>query len=447
MTSKHHIYPERESKSLEFKEFLPPGFTGLIKTCVAFANTAGGRIVIGVQDKSRAIVGVSEKDRERLYESFPNSLYDAAGLFAHTYERNFNECSVLVIEVPLSSKRPCFVKKEGMPKGVYLRVGASTRRAQEQHVEELLREVKHQYYDEEPTQVKLEELSKSRLQQCYGSSYSHKKLESDGVIVKRSLSPKEHFVTVAGVLMFHDEPERYIPEAIVICSEFAGTAGRKIIQTREITGPIPELIHQSVVLLEHWLQRNYVLTGVKFEGESLIPMEALREAIINGLLHRKYSIPGALKVAIYDDRLEVFSPGALPGLVDIDNLGDGTTYLRNPHIAKLARRMKLVEKLGTGIRLIFDSCREHGVKKPEYHEEGDFVKLIFSFSPALKEQDSDEEIILKYIKYRKAVSIGEIIKLLEVSRNTATRKLNTLIEKGYIIRKGRGPSVKYHIKK
>ncbi len=79
----------------------------------------------------------------------------------------------------------------------------------------------------------------------------------------------------------------------------------------------------------------------------MIPQIAIREAIINALVHRKYSIPGAIKIALYDDRLEIFSPGNFPGLVDVNNLGDGTTYLRNPHLVMLARKMKLVEKLGS----------------------------------------------------------------------------------------------------
>lgn len=447
MRDHYQIYPERESKTLEFKESLPK-FPALIKTCVAFANTAGGQIIIGVENSTRRVIGASDHDRERLYEAFPNSLFDATnnGLLAYIYERNFNEHSILIIEILLNPKRPCFVKQEGIPKGVYLRVGASTRRAQEAHIEELMRESKNQHFDEEPTKVKLEDLSKTRLQQCYGTSFSHKKLESDSVIVPSYMRTQQYNATISGVLMFYDEPDRYIPEAIVICTQFSGVAGRDIVQTRELTGPIPELIESSTTLLEHWLQRNYQLEGVKLVGEIPVPIRALREAITNALLHRKYTIPGAVKIALFDDRLEVFSPGALPGLVDIKNLGDGTTYLRNPHIAKLARRLKLVEKLGTGIKLIFDKCREHSIKRPEYYEDGDFVKLVFYFSPAIEEGDSDEDAILKLIRMKQAVSIKDVTRLLDISRNTATRKLNALIEKNLIIRKGSGPAVKYHVK-
>ncbi len=94
----------------------------------------------------------------------------------------------------------------------------------------------------------------------------------------------------------------------------------------------------------------------------------MREAVMNALIHRKYTIPGATKIALYADRLEIFSPGGFPGLVSVSNLGDGTTYLRNHVVANIARKMKLVEKIGSGIRLIFDSCRDAGLKRPRYEK-------------------------------------------------------------------------------
>jgi ATP-dependent DNA helicase RecG len=89
-------YPERESRSLEFKASIPKSMQALVKTCIAFANDSGGKIVIGVADDTREILGISEKDRDRIYDDFPNSLYDSTSpnLFAQIYEKNFNDISV-----------------------------------------------------------------------------------------------------------------------------------------------------------------------------------------------------------------------------------------------------------------------------------------------------------------------------------------------------------------
>src|ERR1700720_3912785 len=98
-----YIYPERESKSLEFKSRIP-SFHSLIKTCVAFANGAGGKIVIGVEDDSRKVIGVDDAVRNRIYDEFPNSLYDAThpSLLVEIYEKRFNDISVIIIDVPFS---------------------------------------------------------------------------------------------------------------------------------------------------------------------------------------------------------------------------------------------------------------------------------------------------------------------------------------------------------
>jgi len=436
------IYPERESKTLEFKSDLP-ALKALVKTCVAFANTAGGSIIVGVQDGTRELVGVSASDRDRLYDEFPNSLYDSTSpaLFAHVYEKNIDGIAVMVIDVPPSARKPVCVKKEGVPKGVYLRVGSSNRRAEEEHLHELVREGQRHYYDEELTNASLSDLSTHLLSQCYGKAYSEKKLLSEGVIGQGAFD-SAWYATVAGVLMFSDAPEMYVPEAGIICTHFSGTEGREIIQTRELRGAISDISQECLRLLSHWLDRHFQLKGVALKGKAMIPEAALREAIINALMHRKYFIPSAVKIALYDDRLEIFSPGAFPGLVDINNLGDGTTYLRNPHLTKIARRMHLIEKLGTGIRLIFDVCKKAGLREPRYVEDGDYVKVIFSFVPRLDQRD-DEKALLDLLDMKGELSIQDVVEHLGVSRNTATRKLSVLLEQGLIERRGKGPSVRY----
>ncbi len=130
-------------------------------------------------------------------------------------------------------------------------------------------------------------------------------------------------------------------------------------------------------------------------------------------------------------------------MIDINNLGDGTTYLRNPHLAKIARRLHLLEKLGTGIRLIFDECHKSGLKKTRYVEDGDYVKLIFEFSRDVCQSVDSEESVLKLFVMHNEVSVSDVMKLLDVLRNTATRKLNALIAKNLVKRYGKGPSVRY----
>ena len=438
-----YIYPDRESKTLEFKSKLP-NFHSLVKTCVAFANGVGGKIIVGVDDKTRAIIGINEEIRNRIYDEFPNSIYDATNpsLLVEIYEKNFEGLSVIIIEVPYAIKKPVFIKSEGMPGGVYLRAGSNTRKATQEYIEELMRENKRISFDEELIKADIDILSSGLLKNILGK-YTQARLVADKIVAHAEPNFKKYYPTVAGVLAYCETPHLYIPEAVVHCSRFRGTEGREIIQSEEIQGCLEKQITNSFQLIKSWLLRDYQLKGAKLKGNTIVPEIALREAISNALLHRKYWIPGAVKIALYDDRLEIFNPGGFPGLVDLNNLGDGTTYLRNPNLARIGRQFGIVEKLGTGIRLILESCRKAGIKKPEFVEGADSVKVVFYFLPADEEFFPDDEKLLALFKMRGTVKINEVEAYLNVSRNTATRKLNQLVKSGEVKREGKGPAVKY----
>lgn len=441
---KKNIYPERESKNLELKSTIPK-FSILVKTCIAFANGFGGQIVIGVEDATREIKGIKDRERERLYDEFPNSIYDSVSpvLAPRIWEKAIGDVSVLIIDIPPSPKKPYFLKSEGIPRGVYIRVGSSTRKANEEYVHDLIREGQRITFDEEALRESMQILSKERLHTFYEKRVSEKRLLADKIVTTYPANQERYAPTVGGTLFFCDSPEDYISEAVVLCTQFQGNKGREILRTEELTGPIPQLAEKAFELLVSWLKGGFALKGVYLKRSLPLPIEALREAILNALIHRKYSIPGAVKMALYEHRLEIFSPGCFPGVVDVQQLGDGTTYLRNPVIARLARRAGLVEKLGRGIRLIFDSCRRAGLRKPEYAEGGDFVKITFFFEPQRARNRSEKQDILDFVKVRGEVKIKDLMEFLGVSRNTVTRRLKDLMQDGKLRRIGKGPSVRY----
>jgi len=442
----NYVYPERESKTLEFKSELPV-FLKLIKTCVAFANGVGGQLVIGVEDQTRIIVGISDATRNRIYDEFPNSLYDATtpSLLIEIYERRFDDKTVIIIEVPSSIKKPVFVTAQGNPDGIYLRAGSNTRKANQEHLEELYRENKRTHFDEEMIHESMDILSQSLILGVF-NTMNMRQLEYEKIVVASGVSTKKYYPTITGLLAFSETPDQHLPESFVVCTRFHGKDGRDIIQSEEIRGNLEKQVETTFQLVKSWLLRDYRLIGAKLKAKTIIPEVAFREAIINALIHRKYSIPGAVKIAMYDDRLEIFSPGSFPGLVDIYSLGDGTTYLRNPNLARIARRLGLVEKLGTGIRLMIESCKKHKIKKPEFIEGADSVKVIFYFAPNADIYTDDVDKLLVLFSIKSHVTIQEVAQYLDVSRNTATRRLNALIETGKITRTGKGPAVKFMLK-
>lgn len=438
------IYRERESKLLEFKSKVPK-FETLIKTCIAFANAAGGKVIIGVDDTSHEVIGINDHDRAKIYDDFPNSLYDSTSpsLTAQIYEQNFGDESALIIEIPACSRKPYFLKSKGINNGTYIRVGTSTRKATPEYIEDLIRESRRINYDEDFIYQNIDILSRELLHDYLQTRITTKRLLAEKIITNKSANKDTYAPTVAGTLMFAELPHDYIPEALVRCTQFRGTEGRDIIQTEDISGTIDRQASNSLELVKKWLTTHFSLEGAKLKGQLPIPEVALREAILNALLHRKYNIPGATKIALYDDRLEIFSPGCFPGLVDLNTLGDGMTFQRNPLLAKFAYRLHLIESRGTGIKLIYESCKKFGIKKPIYHEEGDFVKIIFYFEPDPYTFKNYYDAILAFINLECEVTAQDVANYLSVSRNTAIRKLGDLLKSKRIKKIGKGPSIKY----
>lgn len=439
------IYPEKESKLIEFKEKLS-SLSNIIKTCVAFANGAGGEVIIGVKDKTREIVGVSEKDENDFYESIPNKIFDTISplIVPDFMEKNFGDKNVFIIKIHPGSKKPYYIKKDGLAKGVYIRVGPHNRKLPPEEIELLINTSKGVTYDAQAINETLEIVKNSLfLKEAYGKKLSEGLLAREGVLKKEPNGSL--FVSRAAVLMFSDNPEVHIPEAVVICTLFKGESGRNIVHTREITGPIPTLVEEVISATNHWLERNFKLKGAKLTGSLPIPPIALREAIVNALIHRKYSIPGAVKIAIYDNRVEIFSPGQFPGTISPENIGDGSTHLRNPVLAKFARKLRLVEKLGSGIKTIFEECRKMRIKRPDFFEDGDFVKVVFYFEQDKTVRTELTELIMEKFKENDILRIEDILKITDVSRNTVTNSFKKLMEQKLVTRIGRGRGVCYKL--
>ena len=447
--SKHdnnHI--KGESKNLELKETIPQK-NQIIRTCVAFANGSGGKIIIGVKDKTKEIIGVSVQMRDKIFDEVASSIKDSIEpyLIPEIYERNINNKMLIIIQIYPGNRPPYYIKREKHKphQGVYLRVASTTRQADEKYIKDLYRQQLNMCFDEESTSLPFSDLNPKLLSEVYGKRVNEKTYLMDKLAIRQMRNPKKLFATNTAVLFFTDHPEVHLPESIVICSHIKGNKGRNLIKSIQMIGPIPTLVESVLKLLESWLETGLKISASgRLKSRLLAPREALREGLINALIHRVYFINAPVKVTLYDSRLEIFSPGGLPGLISVENLGDGTTYLRNPNITKMARKYRLVETLGSGIRLIFDSCKKQRLKKPEFDVSGDFVKLIFYFEKIDKRKPPDildEERIIQWGQKFGEIRIKNIIESIDISRNTATRKMNTLIKRKLFKRYGKGAGV------
>lgn len=435
---------ERESRSIEYKREMTE-LRKIAQTVVAFANGSGGRILIGVDDATRAVRGLDPAAIDELLEKLPVSLADQIQppLFPQIFEQTINSREVLIVQVFPGGQKPYYIAAEGMEKGVYIRVGAHTRRAEGELLEELRLLRSRLGYDEAILpDCSIQELRTELLPPALRTEKGLLSLD----IARPDTFSGESRPTRGGILMLSDNPEKYVPEARCIVSRMRGDSGRNTIETIDIQGHLPHQSDAAVDVLSHWLGRNPAIQKSRYsEQDFILPLPAVREAINNALFHRQYSIPGAIKIAYYADRLEVFSPGHFAGPFIQDSLGDGTSYIRNKVICLVARRMQLIEKRGTGIRLIQDAMANKGLAKPRFIEGPNWFKVVLPFGPqnAVGAGEQSEPAILALFERESQLTSSDVCRALGVSKATAVGYLEKLRQKGRILRAGKGPKTHY----
>jgi ATP-dependent DNA helicase RecG len=171
-------------------------------------------------------------------------------------------------------------------------------------------------------------------------------LRADKLIVLGPVTKQDLF-TVAGVVLLHTHPRNVFPAAEVLFAIFRGKITDEIIRTVDISAPLTTTTYQILDIIEPLTAIETQRSGPRVRPSKFSnPPIAIRETLLNALVHRRYSANAPIKVALFEDRLEIFSPGNFPGPINLEELGSGVSYYRNPTIANFARRLGLVERRG-----------------------------------------------------------------------------------------------------
>ena len=440
------LYPESESSTVEWKQDIPKN-DQLIKTAIGFCNQFGGKLVIGVNNDG-VIVGVAESTIEQLLEYIDKTIYETTSpsIIPRVSIQRFEDKAVVVIEIAPGMNKPYYRSSEGIDKGTYIRLGRSTLRATKEIIEELQWQSRGIDYEGLPLRrASVEDLDRSKIKHFL----QNRKNKDDAQLTDHLLNAYDlityeqtgSFPTVAGILLFGHKPQRYLSEAMIICSHFLGTSGRDTLATVDCEGTLFDQFNQAYGFILSRLYRSFTISGPVREETLEIPEKAVREALLNTLVHRNYHIKAPIKIAIYDDRVEFFSPGQFPGPMKMDHLKMGMTYLRNPVICKIFREAGYIEKLGTGLRTIFSTYEERGLKIPEFIDGENYVKCIL---PRKSQAPSDEaEKVMKLFEENEEITIQDVMNFLSLSRASAGRRLKELVDKGHIVRSGQTKAVSY----
>ncbi len=450
------LYPEQESSTLEFKESLPKN-NQIIKTVVGFCNQNGGRIIIGVDDKGM-IKGIPGAEAQSALEYLYKSIFESTSppIIPRIYAQSFGDRTIVIIEVSSGMNKPYYVKSLGLDKGVYVRLGRSTVLATTQMIEELKWQARGFSFDSLPlyhaTEKDLDEKAirhflVNRKQVKEAPFDLHESLVAYHILIQEH---GHYYPTVGGMLTFGKDPNYFLSEAMIICTRFAGNAGREVIATRDCVGRLNQQFSEAFHFIVSQLNRSFTIAGPQRTELLEIPQEAIREALLNAIVHRNYHIQSPTKIAIFDNRVEIFSPGNFPGPLTSRTLKMGFTYIRNPMIARAFREMGYIEKLGSGIITIFESYEKRRLKEPEIFESDTFVKYILPRPSAghipLKQELEDEmKSILSLFDKAADLSVGDIIKLTNISRATIGRKLALLVKDGVLRKIGAGRNTRYSL--
>ncbi len=447
-------YPEKESATLEFKAQLP-NKQQVIKTIIAFCNHFGGKLIIGIEN-NQTICGLEEQGLDELIESLYQSIYQSCQptIIPSIYTQRIHDKLILIIEVSAGMNKPYFLKTLGLNEGVFVRVGPHTTKATTSMIQEFNWRGKGFFIDETPVYAAtLQDVDENQFTHFLKEHRTAFQFSSDKItepLLHYKILIEEHqriYPTLGGLLLFGKNPQTYFPESFVICSHFQGNTGRTAIAAKDCTGNLFMQVNDSINFVISRLNQQFKIEKTKRQQQLEIPEIALREIIINAIVHRDYTLPSPIKIAIYDNRIEIFSPGNFPGPLKTDQLEMGITYIRNHVICKIFREAGYIEKLGSGFLTLFKSYREQHLPKPDIIEGPGFIKCILPradlhHTPILED---DQTKIIRLLYTTNEITASIVAKELGISRQTAGRKLSVLVKAGQLISIGNGPAVKYQL--
>ena len=448
-----------ESEKIEFKENAKTNT--YIKTVVAFANGNGGKIVFGVKD-NREIVGV--ENEFEVMDGIINAISDSCypkivpDISLHTLENK----TVILVEIEGGKKKPYYLKSKGMQKGTYIRSGATTRIIEEDYVlKELVLEGENKYFDQQVCHgesVSDEEIEKF----CeWLEKLARKNSENDTEIRKvtrntllswKVLEEKNGRIFPTNAYILLSGKENWEVSRKIQCGVFKGETRSIFVDKKEFEGSIIMQLEKVYQYVLEKINLGSDIVGIYRVDKYEIPPKSIREVIANAVIHRSYLEPNDIQVALYDNRLEITSPGMLLSGVNVKRMKEGYSKLRNRAIASVFAYVNIIEKWGSGIPRIMNEIREYGLQEPEFIIfENDFRVNIYrkNYNTTQSTQGSTqnrinttqdiskkEKLDVKNLTETEKTIINTIINNPEMSQKQIADNLNWTVNK-----------VKYYMKK
>ena len=430
---------QNESQIIEYKESWRDEY---LKWICGFANAQGGRILIGVNDK-KEVVGV--ENAKRLMEDIPNKVRDVLGIIVDV---NLHEKDGLDYIEILVDPYPYPINYKGE---YHYRSGSTKQELKGAALDQFLLRKRGMTWDAVPQpNMKVEELDSESIEifkQQAVRSQRMSKADLEGN--NRELLEKLHlfegdYLKRSAALLFHNDPEKYITGAYIKIGFFKTDAD--LLYQDEIHGSLFQQVRQTMDLLTtKYLKSIISYDDLQRIDKLPVPRSALREAVLNSIVHKSYGSFIPIQISVYDDKLMIWNAAALPTGWTIETLmKKHSSQPYNPEIANAFFRAGEIEAWGRGIERILSACMEADIQMPEWNFDGSGLWVTFLFKNDQKNDQKDvqkklterQKDILSLLSSDGTLTIEVMSKRLGISEKTIYRELSLLKANGLIERKG-----------
>lgn len=433
----------------------------LASEMAAFANSSGGTIFIGVSDEG-ATPGLSQQDVSRINQLISNAASHLVRSPLMVQTENValeNGRIVIALTVPKGIDKPYF-DKNGV---IWLKAGADKRRVNSKEELRRLFQFTNQFHaDELPTKAGIEKLDKLRfrdfLRDIYKQKYPDSPTELTRLLQNMNLATDDGRLNLAGVLMFAEQPEWIVPQFVIKAIRYPGNKihATDYVDTEDFAGPLPKLFDNALAFVMRNLHKVQAGRGVNAPGTPEISEAVFEELLVNALVHRDYLVSAPIRLFVFDNRIEIISPGHLPNNLTVEKIRAGNSNIRNPILVSyVAKGLLPYHGLGSGIKRalekwpIIDFADDHdGCKFTATVHRKPMEELELVDKDALKGQIkgycapinapiSDLQIkLLTFIQSNPAISYDELAELTQKDRSTVMRNIGKLKDAGTLKRVG-----------
>jgi ATP-dependent DNA helicase RecG len=429
-----------EGKTLEYKRDLSSP-DGVLKALVAFGNTAGGVLVIGVEDRTKRVTGLKNilGEEERLASFIADCIKPR--MIPDIDIVPWRRTHVLIVRVASSQAKPHYVERLGFEKGVFVRVGSTNRRADAAQVQEMQRFTGLEAFDEQPIpDLDSEAIDFRVASELFAPIRKLTPSAFHTLRITTRYQGKER-PTIGGLLLFGRDRFRYYPDAWIQAGRFAGKDRSRIIDSAAIRNYLPMAAQDGIAFIQKHMMRGAIIGTVKRVDRWTVPPVALREALINAIVHTDYAQRGApIRIAIFDDRIEIENPGLLLLGLTVDDIKNGLSRLRNRVIGRVFDELKLIEGWGSGIQRMMAACEDAGLPAPVLEELGSRFRVTFltkKTGPA--KVDPKDQGIVRLLRNGKGFTTSRIAESIGLSSRATRTRLLALIDRGLVYEVGSGP--------